>query len=164
MNPVAPRSDSPEGGRNPPYFVFSQEPKGPPDHVKLAANAARFFASTLDALEQGESSVVVRLQSPRYGVEGEFIIQVRDTTQADRGHARDAETRGRAGGMGALAEKCGSVWQLAATGTGPTSEAAYLTLCAICASVALGPVMPADHSTLFGVRGAIERRDRALES
>ena len=39
-------------------------------------------------------------------------------------------------------------------------ELAYLTLSAICASVALGPVLPPDHGTLFGVRGAIERRDR----
>ena len=41
-------------------------------------------------------------------------------------------------------------------------EAARLTLAGICASVALGPVLPPDGSTLFGVRGAIERRDKAL--
>src|SRR5216683_3152752 len=41
-----------------------------------------------------------------------------------------------------------------------SSEAAYLTLAAVCASVALGPVLPPDHSTLFGVRGALERRDK----
>jgi hypothetical protein len=64
--------------------------------------------------------------------------------------------------MGALAEKCPQVWTLEGSGESGASDAAYLTLAGICASIALGPVLPPDGSTLFGVRGAIERRDKAL--
>ena len=36
-------------------------------------------------------------------------------------------------------------------------DPALLNLCAILASVALGPVLTPDESALFGVRGAMER-------
>ena len=77
-------------------------------------------------------------------------------------NARDAEARGRAAGMAALAERCGQVWTIESVGESDAIDATYLTLAAICASVALGPVLPPDGSTLFGVRGAIERRDKSL--
>jgi hypothetical protein len=144
------------------YIVFSQEPRGCPSHERLAANAQRFFATALELVEQSEASLVVRVVSSRPPLRGEFRLTARDATRTDVAHALDAEARGRAAGMGALAEKCGSVWTIEAAGPEVPAETVYLTLAAICASVALGPVMPPDASTLFGVRGAIERRDRAL--
>jgi hypothetical protein len=93
---------------------------------------------------------------------GDFRITARDTSKDDIMNARDAEARGRAAGMAALAEKCSQLWTIEAGGSEVPSEAAYLTLAAVCASVALGPVMPPDAATLFGVRGAIERRDKSL--
>ena len=146
------------------YLVFSQEPQDRPSHERLAGNAVRFFATTLELVEQGEAWVSVRLVCSRPALSGEFRIASRATTKDDLSNARDAEARGHAGGMALLAERCKQVWAIDAAGSDPPSEAAYLTLAAICASVALGPVMPPDFGTLFGVRGSIERRDKAMQS
>jgi hypothetical protein len=145
------------------YLVFSQEPRGRPPFERLATNAARFFSSTLELLEESEASIVVRLACARPPLRGEFEIVSRDTVKDDLMNARDAEARGRAGGMAMLAEKCQQVWTIEGAGDEVPSEAAYLSLAGICASVALGPVLPPDAATLFGVRGAIERRDKALQ-
>jgi hypothetical protein len=143
-------------------LVFSQEPPGRPPYERLAANAVRFFSTTLDLLEQHEHSIVMRLVCSRPALHGEFRITSRGTAKDDLMNARDAEARGRAGGMAMLAEKCGQIWTIESLPTEVPRDAAVLTLAAICASVALGPVLPPDGSTLFGVRGAIERRDKAL--
>lgn len=104
----------------------------------------------------------MRLDCSRPALRGEFRITSRGTVKDDIMNARDAEARGRAGGMAMLAEKCGQIWTIDPVGAEMTSDAAVLTLAAICASVALGPVLPSDGSTLFGVRGAIERRDKTV--
>ena len=143
------------------YLVFSQEP-GPPPVERLAAHAARFFSSTLEVAEQDEASIVLRLVCSRPPLRAEFRLTWRATTRDDLLAARDAEARGRAAGMGLLAEKCAQVWTIEASGESGASDAAYLTLAGLCASIALGPVLPPDGSTLFGVRGAIERRDKAV--
>jgi hypothetical protein len=145
------------------YLVFSQEPGGRPPHERLSTQSGRFFSTALDLVEQNENSVVVRLVASRPPLQGEFRIVARPTDRQDLMNARDAEARGQAAGMATLAERCPQVWTIDAAGSQIPSEAAYLTLAGICASVALGPVLPPDGSTLFGVRGAIERRDKAVE-
>ena len=57
--------------------------------------------------------------------------------------------------MSTLAERCPTVWEVSSVGV--DSELARLNLCGILASVALGPVLPDDGATLYGVRGAMER-------
>ena len=143
------------------YAVFSQEPGALPPFEKLASSASRFFSATLELREQTETEVAVRLVVSRPQLTGDFRIASRVTTSDDLARARDAEARGRAGGMAMLAEKCGHIWTLE-TMSAESSEAACLTLAAICASVALGPVLPPDGATLYGVRGSIERRDKAV--
>jgi hypothetical protein len=143
------------------YLVFSQE-HGALPYDKLAAHGGRFFSATLELLEEGDDAIAVRLVGTRPPLRGEFRIASRATTKDDLMNARDAEARGRAAGMAALAERCARVWTIDAANSEMPSEASYLTLAAVCASVALGPVLPPDGSTLFGVRGAIERRDKAL--
>jgi hypothetical protein len=139
------------------YLVFSQEPDGLPDTERLATHASRFFGSKLERLEAGAAWVRVRLSSARPPFDAELILRVRDVTRDDISDAKGAEARGRAAGMSALAEKCPRLWEIGpAQGSAP-SEDAYLALAGICASVALGPVLPPDRSTLFGVRGAMER-------
>jgi hypothetical protein len=117
--------------------------------------------------------MIVRLVCKRPELEGEFRLTSRATNRDDLANARDAEARGQAAGMAALAERCTRLWAIdaalsrhSAPNASPEipGEAAFLTLAAICASVALGPVLPPDRATLFGVRGAIERRDRAATS
>ncbi len=142
------------------YVVFSQEPVALPDAERLASQAARFFASKLELLEADGSKLHLRLANQPLLLDEEFTIRVRPAMREDFIEARDAESRGSAAGMAALAERCRTIWEIAPAGPSEPSEAAYLTLSAICASVALGPVLPPDRSTLFGVRGAIERRDK----
>ena len=151
-----------------PYRIFSQAPEGAVDPAALVRAATRFFEAELDVLalrdRRSEEPPVegqelrVRLESKRRGFRAEFVIRSRAATADDHQAARDAEERGRAGGMGLLAARCPSLW--AVTPEGDESEAATLNLCAIAAAVALGPTLPPDESTLFGVRGAMERLER----
>jgi hypothetical protein len=143
------------------YLVFSQDRRTLPDTELLSYHAARFFGAKVEVLEKDETRLRLRLSSARPAFEHEFSILVRDAAQNDLSDARDAEARGAVAGMAALAERCPKVWELGPVeGTPVPSEAAYLTLAAACASVALGPVLPPDRQTLFGVRGSMERRDK----
>ena len=144
------------------HLVFSQDPKRLPDVERLAAQAAKFFGSKLELVERTGSLLRVKLASSRPPFADELTIEARDVTREDLSNARDAEARGRAAGMGALAERCKVIWEVRAASDPEPTPVALLTLCAVCASVALGPILPPDHSTLFGVRGAIERRDLLL--
>ena len=60
--------------------------------------------------------------------------------------------------MSTLATRCAHLWELEPVSDAP--PAATLNLCALLASIALGPVLPPDIATLFGVRGAMERVER----
>jgi hypothetical protein len=147
------------------FCVFSQLAGAAPPYEQLAAHAARFFATTLERISEGEESVQLAVRGERPQFAQVFTIRVRGTSADDRASAATAEARGRAHGMSELAARCPSLWELEPTPPlGPKYDLATLTLCAICASVALGPVLPPDHSTLFGVRGAIERRDLIARS
>jgi hypothetical protein len=137
------------------YLVFSQEPKGPLDVDKLAFHASRFFRARLEPLETGAGSVRLRLSGPSF--DAELTLRVREVTRDDIEDAKTAEARGKAAGMSALAERCSLIWEIRPAEGSVPSEAAYLAMSGICASVALGPVLPPDHGTLFGVRGAMER-------
>jgi hypothetical protein len=106
--------------------------------------------------------VQLLLRSEKYGYEGVLTVQSRQTTPADLAGARLAEQRGRAAGMANLAERCPTIWEVSSVGI--DSELARLNLCGILASVALGPVLPDDGATLFGVRGAMERVEKLLRS
>jgi hypothetical protein len=64
--------------------------------------------------------------------------------------------------MSDLAARCPAVWTISAEGE--VTGTAELQLSALLASVALGPVLPEDESTLYGVRGAMERAEKAAES
>lgn len=144
------------------FLVFSQEPGDALPYERLAAAAARFFGAKLARKESSEDAVVIDLVVARPALAGSFRVALRETTREDLLNAQGAEARGRAAGMAALAEKCRTMWVIEAAGAEMPSSAAFLTLAAICASVALGPVLPPGGETLFGVRGAIERRDREI--
>jgi len=147
--------------------VFSQEPDLVAALPKLLAHARRFFAVELEVLsasalerpDLAQAVVSLRLESARYPGRGTFRIESRPTTDADRKAAEGAEARGKAGGMALLAARCRVLWVI--TAEGDASGSAELQLSALLASVALGPVLPGDESTLYGVRGAMERAERA---
>lgn len=146
--------------------VFSQELDLIAALPKLLAHARRFFAADVDVLaasapdrpEPARAEISLRLECGRYPGSGTFRIQARPTLDDDRASAETAETRGRAGGMALLAARCPAIWTIEVQGE--ASGSAELQLSALLASVALGPVLPADESTLYGVRGAMERAEK----
>jgi len=149
-----------------PTRVFSQQPDLVAALPKLLQHARRFFAAELDVLsaslplrpEPLNAQVSIRLASARYPGQGRFAISSRPATDDDRFAAEAAEARGNAGGMALLAARCPAVWVV--TAEGEVTGSAALQLSALLASVALGPVLPEDESTLYGVRGAMERAER----
>lgn len=153
-----------------PTRVFSQQPDLVAALPQLLAHARRFFAAEVDVLacspparsELALAQVTLRFESARYPGSGTFQIEARHPAAADVADAEVAETRGRAGGMAQLAARCTAIWIL--TPAGEISGSAELQLSALLASVALGPVLPADLSTLYGVRGAMERAEKAAQS
>lgn len=149
--------------------VFSQQPDLVAALPKLLAHARRFFAAEVDVLsaslptrsELEQAEVKLRLSSARYPGAGTFKLVSRLSSDDDRFAAEQAETRGQATGMSQLAARCPVVWTV--TGEGEISGSAELQLSALLASVALGPVLPEDGSTLYGVRGAMERAEKARD-
>lgn len=152
-----------------PTRVFSQQPDLVAALPQLLAHARRFFAAELEVLsssppERADAAiafVTLQLQSARYPGAGTFRLEARRPNQADQAAAQAAELRGKAGGMAQLASRCPALWVL--TAEGEVTGSAELQLSALLASVALGPVLPEDESTLYGVRGAMERAEKAAE-
>jgi hypothetical protein len=138
------------------------------DLAALVRSTQKFFEATVEVLEERGLAVPapdartlepfarLRISSARRRYSGVFRVTCRTALAEDWVAAQAAEARGRATGMGALARRCVTVWEVEGDEES-APEAALLSLCAVLASVALGPVLPADESTLFGVRGAMER-------
>lgn len=152
-----------------PTRVFSQQSDLIVALPQLLAHARRFFAAELEILsaspperaDRGAARISLRLDGARYPGRGTFQIEARAATDDDRAAAERAEAHGRAGGMAQLAARCATVWVV--TSDGNATGSAELQLSALLASVALGPVLPPDESTLYGVRGAMERAEKAAE-
>jgi hypothetical protein len=150
-----------------PTRVFSQQPDLVAALPKLLAHARRFFAAELNVLSASSptrtdvvvAEALVELESARYPGRGKFRIESKATGSDDRFAAEVAEARGKAAGMAELAARCQALWVIHPEGE--ITGTAELQLAALLASVALGPVLPVDESTLFGVRGAMERAERA---
>ena len=147
-----------------PVRVFAQRHELTIDLPELLRATRRYFEATLDVQTQSEAgdSVVVELRAETHGYGGRLAIRSRRTSAFDLEDARAAEAEGRAAGMAALAERCPTIWEVEPVGE--DSELARLNLCGILASVALGPVLPDDGATLYGVRGAMERVERLLRA
>ena len=147
--------------------VFSQQPDLVASLPKVLAHARRFFAAEVEVLsaspvvraDVGLAEVRLRLSSARYPGSGTFRLEARYRTDDDQFAAEAAEARGNATNMSLLAAQCPAVWSI--TPEADVSGSAELQLSALLASVALGPVLPPDESTLYGVRGAMERAERA---
>jgi hypothetical protein len=142
--------------------IFAQRDDSSIDLPELLGATRRFFDVTLDVQARSEKGdrVELLLHSERHGYEGRFAIRARAVTKFDLLDARAAEESGRASGMSSLAERCRTVWEVESMDD--ASELASHNLCGILASVGLGPVLPDDGSTLYGVRGSMERLDRLL--
>ncbi len=131
------------------FLVFTQAPEPRVNLAGLVRNATRHFQADVEILEERGNAVRLRLG------DATFTLHARPSTDADRARARSAEQRGRAAGMADLAARCPTLWEVEPEPG--TSELRLHMLCAILASTALGPVLPPDDSTLYGVRGAMQR-------
>lgn len=141
------------------YLVFAQSPLTELPIADLKRQAERLFDSRIEtvppSLPGTAPSVKLCLTSAAAGLAVAFEVRVQKTEPGDLESARNAEVRGAAFGMARLAERCPVTWRFCPRASDPM-PAVYL-LCAIFAAVALGPVLPPEHDTLFGVRGALER-------
>lgn len=148
-----------------PYLVFSQSSLTSLEAGRLSQHAKRFFGAEFELRERPEGGEAGELVMALSGVKGAagavFHARVRPATAADYEAAERAERAGAAGGMALLARRCAFVWEL---DLGEKGEVELLRLCAILASVLLGPIMPPEGDTLFGVRGARERAERLERS
>jgi hypothetical protein len=147
--------------------VFAQRAALTLDLPELLRATQRYFDATLEVQSRTQSPesgdlVQVLLRAEKHGYEGVLTIYSRKATTEDLIAAREAEHRGRAAGMSNLAERCPTIWEVSSVGV--DSELARLNLCGILAAVALGPVLPDDGATLYGVRGAMERVEKLLRS
>lgn len=150
-------------------LVFAQAADARVDLAQLLRSARRYFDWSLDALEQcgvhptgvapENTRVRFRLTSNKEPWSAEFTLSARRAEARDHERARVAEERGRAGGMANLAQRCAYVWELEPELGVP--EHVTWQCAALLAYVALGPVLPEDDSSLFGVRGARERAARS---
>jgi hypothetical protein len=124
----------------------------------LRRNAATHFDASIALTEQPSAPGYYHLELD-LGVErGRFVLNVRSVTDADIALAAEAEARGHAAGMAALAARCSYVWLV--TPETATPEWVSWECCALLALTALGPILPEDRSTLLGVRSARARADR----
>jgi hypothetical protein len=134
------------------HLVFSQLEEG-----RIPLDALRGFRPSTrsgDELvvtieEESPSSAVIGIFGG--GANATFRITSRPAAARDVSEARDAEQRGRAAGMGDLAARCGTVYVV---DPGVAPDWLVWELCAALAFAGLGPILPPDRSTLYGVNGA----------
>jgi hypothetical protein len=137
--------------------VFAQTEDGALPIAALGRHAELHFGLSISVSRPelppeppATTSVLLEVQSP--DATGSFAVRVRPVLPEDVRAAMAAEQRGKAAGMGDLAARCKTLWVV----TADSVTAPWLTweCCALLAFAALGPVLPDDHSTLFGVRSA----------
>ena len=150
------------------FLIFTQSEEGGVDTATLSRHAEQFFGATLTLLERGRGGGRdakpwrFAMKSTRGAYDATFVLRTRKVESSDLRAARDAEARGGVVGMEALASDCAHVWELDADDA-TTSHASY-AMCAVLASVALGPIMPPEHDALLGVRAARERAEQGDET
>lgn len=141
--------------------IFAQTPL---DLARIVSAGTTLFGIEVEVLA-APTSDEARLRVSQPGLySGVFELHARPALESDRADADHAEQAGRAAGMAGLARRCATVWEITNAGPGePTLEdLAVLGLCSVLTSVALGPVLPSDRSTLLGVRSSQERLKKLL--
>jgi hypothetical protein len=135
------------------YLVFSQRPDTSVDLAGWDAHARRFFRAALTASEDGHWLAVTP--------DGEAValraVRGRAATAEDHALATEAELRAGGGGLGTLAQRCPTVWEVVrAEDVDPDA----LRVAALLASVLLGPIVDARSREILGVKTAREKLAR----
>jgi hypothetical protein len=109
----------------------------------------RFFATRI-ALVQPNDRGARLLVSPAGMAAGERRVEPRRRRDEDIARVDSAKVR-KATGMVDLARRCGDLWEVERASA---DDRVALTLAAILASLALGPIFDPDAQELFGVKTA----------
>ncbi len=153
------------------YRVFSQSALDPASLIRGAQGLGRGLRPPLELAVQGAhpslalpdpqvflgvgmEAPFVLLQATRGEDAASYRLLERLPTEEDWAAARRAEAASQAHGMADLARRCTKLWELHPLPPVSADLRLTLLLCAVAASVALGPVLPEDEASLFGVRGA----------
>jgi len=118
---------------------------------RLTTQARSHFDAVLAVIGQGDFGATCLSYAAR-GARGDFDVSVRQLGAEDIAAARDVERAKPTGGLADLALRCRTVWTLEARGEPP--EWLVFEFSALLASVALGPILTPEGSSLLGVRGA----------
>ena len=137
------------------FVVFSQSSDTVLPIERLAAQARAHFDAIVSVIRPSDSDGACLCYTAR-GVRGDFDVSIRRADTGDWETARQAERI--AAGLADLAARCKAVWTIEARDEPPQWLAFEFS--ALLASVALGPIVPPDRSTLLGVRSAREHANR----
>jgi len=141
------------------FLQFAQVDYTSLDLVALSEHAFRFFSAELRAQQQdADACSNSLLLTTRHLGSASFRVRARPATAEDQLGLDRAEAANQSHGMAALARRCRYVWEVTPAPGTPAAISYYFG--ALLASVALGPLVPADRSGLYGVRSARELSDR----
>ena len=143
------------------WSVLSPDPNGAIDLPRWMAAARAHLGAELSLVAPGDDAAPWQLGvAPAREVGRVTTVRLRTILVEEAPAVREAALRGceaiGGAGMDALVARARRVWQAEDDGT-----AAPLVLAAVLANVLLGPVVPPREVTIFGLRGARERLDRA---
>jgi hypothetical protein len=139
------------------YLVFSQRPETSVDLAGWGAHAQRFFGAAVTASAEGDRLAV----TPRGEVAALRFVRGRPATAADHALATRAEAHVGGGGLGSLAQRCPTVWEVVREAE---QDPAALRVAALLAGVLLGPVVDPGVPEIFGVKTAREKLERLAAS
>jgi hypothetical protein len=143
------------------YMVFAQSDVREIPASAIAAQAVRFFQATIDPAESPAPVGSTRLVFSSDRARATFTIAGRAARPADVAAARREEAKVGAAGLGDLAARCRTVFEV--TPESGTEEWLALDFAALVASVALGPILTPEGA-LLGVKSARSRADRLKPS
>lgn len=148
------------------WSVLSPEAAEAPDLPRWMNAARAHFRAELSLVAVGDAATPWALGvSPAREVGRVTTVRLRTMPVAEAPEVVAAALRGCAAiggaGMDALVARARRVWQVDARVDDGGDGAAPLVLAAVLANVLLGPVVPPEEVTVFGVRGARERLERA---
>lgn len=158
------------------YTIFSPDAQARIDIAQLANKARTFFATALEIDpvkaypdEQTPDADVVHMDLSPLGKRDVAPTRVlvvtwplgRDLAIREVGNAA-AQAIGGAG-MDALVARAKRIWQVSCNVVHGDDQQAPLRAAAILASVLLGPIVPPEGNTIYGVKGARERLERAAQ-
>jgi hypothetical protein len=140
-------------------YVFAQATElAVPDAA--CANARRVGDLAVTLSGAGAPGSAAAFEVVAADARGAFLVTPRPVAAPDidgARHAERADASGRAAGLAELAARCPTIWVVESD---DAPEWLALAFCAALAFTALGPVLPPEEGTLYGVNSARARAER----